>query len=234
MSAPSAQPPLPLPPRALVAVLRAPTAERFVSASKVLWDAGITCFEYTLTSEGALDALVEARQILPDAAVGVGTVRTTEHLKAAAEAGAAFAVSQVFLPELVAAATGIPDPLRTGHSDTNRGALRMEHRRPRGQGVPDRLARRGHLSQRAARTDARRLDHAHRRSDAGSSRRVSRRGRGCRRSQRRVAGGRPARRRSRSAESAGPATRLVRVGFLTSCASCSLPTSSRAHCPPWK
>ena len=41
---------------------------------------------------------------LPDAAVGVGTVRTTEHLKAAAEAGAAFAVSQVFLPELVAAA----------------------------------------------------------------------------------------------------------------------------------
>ena len=104
MSAPSAQPPLPLPPRALVAVLRAPTAERFVSASKVLWDAGITCFEYTLTSEGALDALVEARQILPDAAVGVGTVRTTEHLKAAAEAGAAFAVSQVFLPELVAAA----------------------------------------------------------------------------------------------------------------------------------
>jgi 2-dehydro-3-deoxyphosphogluconate aldolase / (4S)-4-hydroxy-2-oxoglutarate aldolase len=105
MSAPSAQPPLPLPPRALVAVLRAPTAERFVSASTVLWDAGITCFEYTLTSEGALDALLEARRILPDAVVGVGTVRTTEHLGAAAEAGAAFAVSQVFLPELVAAAT---------------------------------------------------------------------------------------------------------------------------------
>ena len=104
MSASSAHPPLPLPPRALVAVLRAPTAERFVSASTVLWDAGITCFEYTLTSEGALDALVEARQILPDAAVGVGTVRTTEHVVAATEAGAAFAVSQVFLPELVAAA----------------------------------------------------------------------------------------------------------------------------------
>ena len=86
MSAPSAQPPLPLPPRALVAVLRAPTAERFVSASQVLWDAGITCFEYTLTSEGALDALVEARRMLPDAVVGVGTVRTTEHLADAAQA----------------------------------------------------------------------------------------------------------------------------------------------------
>ena len=56
MSAASERPPLPLPPRALVAVLRAPTAEHFVPASQVLREAGITCFEYTLTSEGALDA----------------------------------------------------------------------------------------------------------------------------------------------------------------------------------
>ena len=33
--------PSPLPPRAVVAVLRAPTAEHFVPASRVLWDAGI-------------------------------------------------------------------------------------------------------------------------------------------------------------------------------------------------
>ena len=104
MSAASQRPLLPLPPRALVAVLRAPTAEHFVSSSQVLWDAGITCFEYTLTTEGALDALVEAHRTLPDAVLGVGTVRTTEHVKAATEAGAAFAVSQFFLPELVAAA----------------------------------------------------------------------------------------------------------------------------------
>ncbi len=104
MSVAPERPPLPLPPRALVAVLRAPTAEHFVSSSQVLWDAGITCFEYTLTTEGALDALVEARRTLPDAVLGVGTVRTTEHVKAATEAGAAFAVSQFFLPELVAAA----------------------------------------------------------------------------------------------------------------------------------
>ena len=114
MSAAPKRPPLPLPPRALVAVLRAPTAEHFVSASKVLRDAGITCFEYTLTSEGALDALVEARRILPDAIVGVGTVRTTEHLGAATEAGAVFAVSQFFLPELVAAATEYQIPYVPG------------------------------------------------------------------------------------------------------------------------
>ena len=148
--------------------------------------------------------LIEARRILPDAVVGVGTVRTTEHVKAATEAGAVFAVSQFFLPELVAAATECTDPLRAGHSDPNRGDQRVEHRGPRGQGVPDRPARRGHLSARAARADARRRDHAHRRSDVGGRRRVPRRGRGRGRSQRRVAGGRPARRRSRRAESASP------------------------------
>ena len=96
--------PSPLPPRAVVAVFRAPTAEHFLPASKVLWDAGIRCFEYTLTTEGALDALVELRRLLPHALVGIGTVRTVDHLRAARDAGAEFAVSQIFLPELVDAA----------------------------------------------------------------------------------------------------------------------------------
>jgi 2-dehydro-3-deoxyphosphogluconate aldolase / (4S)-4-hydroxy-2-oxoglutarate aldolase len=97
-------PPSPLPPRAVVAVFRAPTAEHFVPASEVLWDAGLRCFEYTLTTEGALDALVELRKLLPKALVGVGTVRTVDHLRAASDAGAEFTVSQIFLAELVAAA----------------------------------------------------------------------------------------------------------------------------------
>jgi 2-dehydro-3-deoxyphosphogluconate aldolase / (4S)-4-hydroxy-2-oxoglutarate aldolase len=98
--------PLPpaLPPRAVVAVFRAPTAEHFVRASEVLWAAGVRCFEYTLTTDGALDALIQLRKVLPEALVGVGTVRTVDHLRAARDAGAAFTVSQIFLPELVAAA----------------------------------------------------------------------------------------------------------------------------------
>jgi 2-dehydro-3-deoxyphosphogluconate aldolase / (4S)-4-hydroxy-2-oxoglutarate aldolase len=87
-----------------VAVLRAPTAAHFVPASEVLWHAGVRCFEYTLTTEGALDALVELRRVLAEAIVGVGTVRTVGQLRAAGDAGAEFAVSQVFLPELAAAA----------------------------------------------------------------------------------------------------------------------------------
>lgn len=87
-----------------MAILRAPTAEHFVPASKVLWGAGVRCFEYTLTTKGALDALVELRKVLPGAVIGVGTVRTLDHLRAARKAGAAFAVSQIILPELVPAA----------------------------------------------------------------------------------------------------------------------------------
>ena len=88
----------PLPPQAVVAIFRAPTADHFVAASEVLWAAGLRCFEYTLTTEGALDALVALRTRLPEALVGVGTVRTPEHIRAAGEAGAQFAVSQIFSP----------------------------------------------------------------------------------------------------------------------------------------
>jgi 2-dehydro-3-deoxyphosphogluconate aldolase / (4S)-4-hydroxy-2-oxoglutarate aldolase len=87
-----------------VAVFRAPTAEHFVPTSEVLWEAGIRCFEYTLTTEGAIDALVELRKVLPEALIGVGTVRTVDHIRLASDAGAQFAVSQIFLPELAVAA----------------------------------------------------------------------------------------------------------------------------------
>jgi 2-dehydro-3-deoxyphosphogluconate aldolase / (4S)-4-hydroxy-2-oxoglutarate aldolase len=91
-------------PRAVVAIFRAPDARHFERASEVLRDAGIPCQEYTLTTEGALHALVRARRALPDAVLGVGSVRTVDDLRAAADAGANFAVSQIFLPELVDAA----------------------------------------------------------------------------------------------------------------------------------
>jgi len=96
-----------LPPAALVAVMRAPDADHFVPASEVLAEAGLTVFEYTLTTAGALAALQTAREALPGAVLGVGTVRTADDLRAAVDAGADFAVSQVFLPELVQTAADL-------------------------------------------------------------------------------------------------------------------------------
>jgi 2-dehydro-3-deoxyphosphogluconate aldolase/(4S)-4-hydroxy-2-oxoglutarate aldolase len=93
-----------LPPRAVVAIFRAPDARHFEGVSQVLRNAGVTCQEYTLTTDGALHALVRTRQALGDLVLGVGSVRTVDDLRAAADAGADFAVSQIFLPELVDAA----------------------------------------------------------------------------------------------------------------------------------
>ena len=100
----AARRPTVLPPRAVVAIFRAPDAQHFERASHVLRDAGVTCQEYTLTTDGALDALVRTRKTLGDLVLGIGSVRTVEDLRAAADAGADFAVSQIFLPELVDAA----------------------------------------------------------------------------------------------------------------------------------
>jgi 2-dehydro-3-deoxyphosphogluconate aldolase/(4S)-4-hydroxy-2-oxoglutarate aldolase len=94
----------------VVVVMRAPTAERFGAVTRLLWETGLTCFEYTLTTEGALDALAEMRTSLPDAVLGVGTVRTPDDIGKAVAAGAAFAVSQINVPEVVTEAreAGLP------------------------------------------------------------------------------------------------------------------------------
>jgi 2-dehydro-3-deoxyphosphogluconate aldolase/(4S)-4-hydroxy-2-oxoglutarate aldolase len=111
---PADRPTLPLPARALVVILRAPHADRFLPVTEVLHAAGLTCFEYTLTTPGALAALAEARAALPEATFGVGTARTGADVEAAAAAGADFVVSQVSLPELVAAATRVGVPFVPG------------------------------------------------------------------------------------------------------------------------
>ena len=108
------RPTSPIAEQAVVAVLRAPSAEHFIPASTVLWDAGVRCFEFTLTSQGSLQAVTELRSRFPDAVVGVGTVRTVDHLTAALQAGATFAVSQVHLPRLVEAARVIGLPYIPG------------------------------------------------------------------------------------------------------------------------
>ena len=101
--------------RRLVAVLRATDADRFVAAAQVLHKAGITCLEFTLTTEGAFDALRDARKALPDdTLLGVGTVRTMQHVDDAIAAGADFLVSQTFKPTLVDAAHGRDVPFMPG------------------------------------------------------------------------------------------------------------------------
>ncbi|MDR6906380.1 2-dehydro-3-deoxyphosphogluconate aldolase/(4S)-4-hydroxy-2-oxoglutarate aldolase [Agromyces sp. 3263] len=93
----------------VIAVLRAPSARRFAEVASVLADAGLSRLEFTLTSDGTLDAITAAKGALPHLAVGCGTARTPADVRRATDAGADFVVSQYHDPALTEAArcTGI-------------------------------------------------------------------------------------------------------------------------------
>jgi 2-dehydro-3-deoxyphosphogluconate aldolase/(4S)-4-hydroxy-2-oxoglutarate aldolase len=95
----------------VVAVLRARTADGFDAVAEVLVEAGVTALEVTLTSQRALDVLAGlVRKLPPEVVVGAGTVLTGYEARACVDAGAAFLVAPVLVPEVsaVGAAAGIP------------------------------------------------------------------------------------------------------------------------------
>jgi 2-dehydro-3-deoxyphosphogluconate aldolase/(4S)-4-hydroxy-2-oxoglutarate aldolase len=78
----------------VVAILRAARQEHLEAVSDALAQSGITCLELTLTTPGALAALVRVRAALdPAIAVGIGSVITAAQAVAALQAGADFLVS---------------------------------------------------------------------------------------------------------------------------------------------
>ena len=102
-------------PRPLIAVLRADDASRFLAASEVLCGAGITALEFTLTTRGALAALTAVRGALPDEVLlGMGTIRTCQHVRDSIDAGASFLVNQTYAPDLVEVARARDVPFIPG------------------------------------------------------------------------------------------------------------------------
>ncbi len=100
-----------LAPNPVIGILRAPDAAQFVPATKVMYEAGFRCVEFTLTTQGAVAAMKDVLASLPaDLVIGIGTVRTEKQVAEAIDAGAAFLVSQVFRAPLVKAAMdrGVP------------------------------------------------------------------------------------------------------------------------------
>jgi 2-dehydro-3-deoxyphosphogluconate aldolase / (4S)-4-hydroxy-2-oxoglutarate aldolase len=75
-------------------VLRLPVPDA-VWLAGVAADRGVRCFEVTATQPDFRVAFGELRNQLPRAELGVGSLRTTAEIQAAADLGAAFAVSPV-------------------------------------------------------------------------------------------------------------------------------------------
>jgi len=89
----------------VIAILRAPDASRFAAVAEVLIDAGITSLEFTMTTQGALEAIRELAAALPPGVVlGAGTVNDVATTDAVVAAGARYIVSPGVSLEVIARA----------------------------------------------------------------------------------------------------------------------------------
>jgi len=78
----------------IVAVIRLDDYNRAVDVARALAAGGVTVLEFTLTGQGAIEAVSATRKALGDAVcVGVGTVLRSEDAEAAIDAGAQFEVT---------------------------------------------------------------------------------------------------------------------------------------------
>jgi len=85
----------------LIAVVRTPGETGVMDAIQALSDAGIKCFEITMTINGALNVLKDVAAKRPDLLIGAGTVLNKQQAIDCIEAGAEFIVSPIFSPSVV-------------------------------------------------------------------------------------------------------------------------------------
>src|SRR5689334_13600015 len=96
----------------VIAILRAPTADRFPEVARVLHESGITAVEFTLNSAGALDAMRECAGFAH--AVGAGTVLSAKDAALAVEAGAAYLITPAVIDEVIAEGRRLGVPVISG------------------------------------------------------------------------------------------------------------------------
>ena len=91
----------------LVAVVRTPDENGVIKAIEALSNAGIKCFEITMTISGAIELLTTVVTERPDLLIGAGTVLNEQQAVDCIEAGAEFIVSPVFSPGVVSRAQSL-------------------------------------------------------------------------------------------------------------------------------
>lgn len=94
----------------IIAVVVIDDSEAAIPLAKALLDGGISAIELTLRTPSAFESLRLIRERFPEMMAGLGTVISTEQVKLAVEAGAAFAVAPGLNPKVVLAAeqAGLP------------------------------------------------------------------------------------------------------------------------------
>lgn len=88
----------------VVAVVRLENYNRAVDVARALAAGGVNILEFTLTGQGATEAVTATRKALGDlVCVGVGTVLSAEQAEAAIDAGAEFLVTPAVRKQVIAA-----------------------------------------------------------------------------------------------------------------------------------
>jgi len=88
----------------IIAVVRLDDYNRAVDVARALAAGGVTILEFTLTGQGASEAVSATRKALGEAVcVGVGTVLKSTEAEAAIDAGAQFTVTPALRREVIAA-----------------------------------------------------------------------------------------------------------------------------------
>ena len=98
----------------VIAVLVIDEADHAVSLAKALLDGGVSAMELTLRTDAALDALKSVRDHVPEMLAGVGTILTTDQVRCAFDAGAAFGVAPGLNANVVRSAQKIGLPFAPG------------------------------------------------------------------------------------------------------------------------
>jgi 2-dehydro-3-deoxyphosphogluconate aldolase/(4S)-4-hydroxy-2-oxoglutarate aldolase len=88
----------------LVGIIRLPQYSEPVEIAQALVQGGVRVLEFSLTGEGALQAIAAARRALGlGFYVGAGTVRSVSDVAGASQAGADFIVTPAFKPDVIQA-----------------------------------------------------------------------------------------------------------------------------------
>jgi 2-dehydro-3-deoxyphosphogluconate aldolase/(4S)-4-hydroxy-2-oxoglutarate aldolase len=98
-----------------------------VPLARALLAGGLHAIEVTLRTPAALEAARLIAREAPEMVLGVGTVLSAEDFRAAAAAGAKFAVSPGLTPALLQAARATPLPFLPGVASASELMLALEH-----------------------------------------------------------------------------------------------------------
>ena len=94
----------------VIGIIRVSSAQDLIRIAKALCEGGLSCLEITMTTPGALRAIEEAREELPDVLMGAGTVLDAATARQAILAGAQFLVTPTVALDVIETAHryGVP------------------------------------------------------------------------------------------------------------------------------